>query len=126
MRLRQRRGTSLIETVVALLMLSIVAAALTTSTGAALRHEVDAGRRERAAELAADGLERLRSEPDEALRPRHEIETLTYGAEAFSRERRVEPTTSPGLWRLTVVARSSRGGHPVTLATLRRTAWSVP
>lgn len=119
-------GWTLIETVVALLVVSIVAAALATSTGTALRHEVDAGSRERAAAIAADGLERLLAEPVETLRLRRESETVLANGESFTREQAIEPGPAPGLFRLTVVARAARGGAPITLATLRRVPWSLP
>ena len=120
------KGASLIETVVALLLVSIVAAALATSTGSALRHEVHAERRERAAELAAEGLEQLLAEAPERLAPRSESETISIDGEPFSRERRIEPGPAPGLWRFTVVTRSSRGAAPVAIATLRHVEWTVP
>ena len=122
----QLNGWTLIETVVALLIVSIVAAALATSTGTALRHEARAWRRERAAVLSAEGLERLLAEPVETLRVRHESETVVADGEAFTREHTIETGPAPGLFRLSVVARASRGGAPVTLATLRRVPWSLP
>jgi prepilin-type N-terminal cleavage/methylation domain-containing protein len=122
----QLSGFTLIETVVALVIVSIVAAALATSTGSALRQEARAWRRERAAALAAEGLERLLAEPVETLRVRYESETVVADGEAFTRERTIETGPGPGLFHLSVAARASRGGASVTLATLRRVPWSLP
>ena len=118
-------GTTLIETVVALLVVSLVAAALSTSTGAALRSEAAAGRRERGAALAVEGLEELIAAPLETLRPGTAIETILDGDESFERERIVAAGPAPGLWRLTVVTRPNRGG-PVSISTLRHAPWVGP
>ena len=119
-------GTTLIETVVALLVVSLVAAALSTSTGAALRGEIAAERRERAAALSVEGLERLVAEPTETLRARTDLETIADGGETFARERTVETGPAAGLWRLTVATRSARGGAAVSMSTLRRVPWRIP
>ena len=124
--MQRANGWTLIETVVALLIVSIVAAALGASTGTALRHEARSWRRERAAVLAAEALELLVAEPDETLRLRRESETVVADGESFTRERTIETGPAPGLFRLSVAARASRGGAPVTLATLRRVPWSLP
>jgi len=108
-----RHGFSLIEVLVALVVLSLLGPALTTTLVHAHRTSAATTRWMHATQLAAEGLEQLRA--GQGLGPLH-------GNGDFDRSARSEVWNGhPGLYRMEVTVSWSDGTtHTVHLATLAR------
>ena len=99
--MRARQGFTLVEVMVALVILMVVLVSFAAATGRLLHTVVMSDRREAAMRLVADRLELIRMEPSYAR-----LDSLYPGIEAnFS--------TLPGFTRTTVIVRAGGVGQPV-------------
>lgn len=120
------RGFTLIEVLVALLVATVLSAAIATSTRAALRGERASTRRETAARLVTDAIETILAAAPESLEPRDDEAVVDAAGESWRVRSLVEAGPAPGLWRISVVARAERDGFASEAATLRRALWVRP
>ena len=117
-----RRGLTLVEVLVALVVASVSIAALALSARTSLVAARRTAAADTAARLASTAIEELLARPFGDLAPLDESSVVTAPAGRFSRRIRIETTSRADLWRFDVVVRHEDGPE-VRLETLRRVEW---
>jgi prepilin-type N-terminal cleavage/methylation domain-containing protein len=116
-----RRGFTLVEALVALLVAALTASALAVSIVATLRARHLATRTDDASRAAERALEEFLLGAPENLRELAEERELA--SEGLRIERRIRPGPRPDLWEIEVEASPLDGRRGIRLWTLARGAW---